>query len=181
MQPIDTKTVEHNGFSAEIKAYHDEHMGEPWKEHDGHGIVSEWTTRDKAPGELVLNTDRRSFRYYDFKGTLQIARKDGWGLSQEEIGKLSARLGHTATQREITAESVRRDYEHLRAWCNDEWFWTGYTTTITAPDGQTRDGDSCWGFDDLAYMLEEATGNAVYSIEQWQKEMTETAIAECCP
>ena len=28
----------------------DDMHGNPWEEHDGHGPVSEWTTRDRLPG-----------------------------------------------------------------------------------------------------------------------------------
>jgi hypothetical protein len=184
MNPIKTETVELNGYSARIEVFHDEHMGAPWEEHDGHGIVSDWRSRDsKQPGELVLNEDHGSYRYYDYAGTLAIARKDGWGLSAELLAALERKLGRKATKREITAASVMRDYEHLRAWCNDEWQWLGYTTTITTPDGTEIDGDSCWGFDEEKYMMSEAKGNAESTIADLiasaATESTESFRAAC--
>jgi hypothetical protein len=150
-------------------------MGEPWKEHDGHGIVSDWVSRDKAPGELVLNCDGRSKRHYDLKGTLELARKDGWGLGPDDIAKLASKLGRKPT--------VMADYEHLRAWCNDEWVWQGYTTKITSPDGTVTDGDSCWGYDDGEYMLSEAIASAKSDVDRMilaaEKEQAESHLCAC--
>lgn len=181
MTPIQTHTLQRSGYTARISVFHDEYMGEPWKEHDGHGIVSEWTRRDKTPGELVLNSDLHSKRFYDYQGTLEIARRDGWGLDDEDKAKLAAKLKREPTKGEIVAEAVRRDFEHLRAWCNDEWHWLGYDTKIKATSGEIIDGDSCCGFDDKAYMLECATEAAWAEIDRHIALTHETALAECCP
>jgi hypothetical protein len=42
-------TIEINGLTFRVTVERDEDMGEPWKEHDGHGVVSNWTTRSKSP------------------------------------------------------------------------------------------------------------------------------------
>lgn len=63
----------------------DDSMGEPWKEHDGHGEVSDWTTRAKLPGEMVLSEDGRSKRFYDFAEACKTARRDGWGWLPGEM------------------------------------------------------------------------------------------------
>jgi hypothetical protein len=178
---IDDEKFEHKGYKVVIDIHHDEHQGPPWKEHDGHGEVSEWTSRDKRAGELVLVTDRNSKRYYDYAGAIRIANRDGWGLNDEHRYKLWQKLGRTPTKREICAASVMFDYEYLRGWCNDEWSWLGYTTTITTPQGKEIDGDSCWGFDDRKYMLEEAKSNAIHDVEELEKTRIETEMAECCP
>lgn len=206
-----TKTT-YRDHEIKIEVHHDEHMGEPWKEHDGHGIVSEWVRRDKKPGELVLNESRGSFRYYDFAETLKIARRDGWGFLPGELetgrdnpdsmagwAKCGPYYAHHAenfnraiesvyaqhrasmTAKQYVAEAVRRDYEHLRAWCNDEWHWQGYTTKITKPDGETIDGDSCWGFDGEEYMLSEAMDCARATVDDLILTAEQTQIAECCP
>lgn len=101
-----------DGFDVVATIVRDEDMGEPWKEHDGHGVVSEWTSRAKEPGERVLAEDRGSKRYYDVRGSLALARKDGWDAPP---------YGGTAKQK--AARAVDRDFDHLRAWCNDEWHW----------------------------------------------------------
>lgn len=172
-----SEEYEYRGYRIEITAEWDDNMGEPWKEHDGHGIVSEWTTRDKAPGEWLLCQDHSSKRFYDYKGTLAVARLDGWGLSPDQLKVFGRKLGRKPTRKEITAEAVKRDYEYLRAWCNDEWHWMGYTTRITPPDGGAFDGDSCWGFDDEDYMIECAKENAEAEVDQHSKTLEQTAIA----
>lgn len=161
--------IEVEGFRFRIELEQDEFMGPPWEEHDGHGIVSEWTQRDKRPGEWVLNKDRFSKRYYDFAGTMKKAKKEGWGLTEKAKAELIERLSRkriirlrkpiekfvgplvnpiryisvqerpgrdpnkSLTRGEITEEAVRRDYEHLRGWCNDEWQWQ-YVSVIRLED-----------------------------------------------
>lgn len=99
---VDSHEFEYSGHKFRVTAYHDDCMGAPWEEHDGHGIISDWTTRDKAPGELVLASDRGSNRYYDFAETVKIARRDGWGflsgeleIFQNESGQWIARVAAT--------------------------------------------------------------------------------------
>lgn len=175
------KTESFDGYKIQITIHHDEHMGPPWEEHDGHGIVSGWERRDKQPGERVLHSDRNSARFYDFAGSLVIAKGDGWGLGDEDKAKLAAKLGRKPTAKEILVQAVEQDFDYLRRWCNDDWQWLGYTTEIETPDGKTIDGDSCWGFDEEKYMLSEALSHARHTIEQHQLTERETAIAECIP
>ena len=74
------------GLNFKVEYPRDEDQGAPWDEEDGHGEVSPWVNRDKLPGELVLNSDRRGMkRYYDFAGACEIARRDGWGFLPGEL------------------------------------------------------------------------------------------------
>lgn len=57
----------------------------PWEECDGHGPVSDWTSRAKLPGELVLSVDRNMRRYYDFATACKMARQDGWGYAPGKL------------------------------------------------------------------------------------------------
>ena len=77
--------IERNGRTFKVTIDRDD-MGPPWEEHDGHGPVSDWTTRDKRPGEMVLHQDGRSRRYYDFAGAVVLARKDGWDTEPYNTG-----------------------------------------------------------------------------------------------
>ena len=86
MSRYDSNEFEHNGRTYLVEFYHDNDHGAPWDEEDGHGTVSEWTTRDKLSGELVLASDRHSKRFYDFAETCRIAKRDGWRAS-EDIGR----------------------------------------------------------------------------------------------
>lgn len=62
----DAITQEIDGFTIRARLEHDDDMEPPWQRCDGHGQVSDWTTRDKHPGEVVLIEDGQSKRYYDF-------------------------------------------------------------------------------------------------------------------
>ena len=184
---LETISKEYRGYKMLISIHHDEDTGAPWEENDGHGIVSEWTTRDKQPGELVLGSERRSRRYYDFAATLKLARRDGWGLSDNDIAKLAKQLGRKPTAKQILNESVIRDFEYLRGWCQDDWQWLGYTSEIETPDGETIDGDSCWGFegtdDGTKYMIGEAESHCRSKInsmiEAASKEQSESHLCAC--
>jgi hypothetical protein len=133
-------TFTHKGYAFRVRFERDEHMGEPWKEHDGHGPVSEWTTRDKRPGERLLHEDHGSKRYYDAQAALRLAKKDGWGCGDET---------HThRTAGEKAACAVERDFDYLRRWCKDEWEWTGVIVEQVDEDGDpTGEKDSLWGID----------------------------------
>lgn len=131
----DTFTV--RGYTFRVTYERDDDMREPWKENDGHGIISDWTRRDKNPGERVLCEDRGSRRYYDVQETMKLAKKDGWGCSHsryvDSIPNTTDKTkhhehhvywhGHT-TQGAALACAVDEDFENLRAWCADEWEWT---------------------------------------------------------
>ena len=72
-------TIVYRGYELKAEVVPDEDMGPPWKEHDGHGPVSEWRSgSSKRPGERILCEDRGHCRFYDFAEAVKIARKDKW-------------------------------------------------------------------------------------------------------
>ena len=168
MNPYDKHTEEYKGHRITIESHYDEDMGPPWKEHDGHGPVSEWTRREKLPGERVLCDDRGSKRFYDFQEAVKLAKADGWGVSG---GKLP---GESASQ--YAARAVDADYKHLKAWCDNEWFWSGYIAKV---DG--KETDACWGFDDAEYMLSEAIDIAKSTVDDMVLSAEQLEVAECYP
>lgn len=95
--PGETFEFEHGGVAYVATIESDDTHGAPWKKEDGHGDVSEWTTRDKLPGELVLSEDRRSKRFYDFAGACKIARRDGWGFLPGRI--VTDRFAHSGKRK----------------------------------------------------------------------------------
>jgi hypothetical protein len=124
----DTIEATHDGFRYVATVHHDSDHGCPWVEYDGHGPVSDWTRRDKSPGELVLCEDRGSKRFYDFAEACKTALRDGWGCEPYTIE------GETARQKATRA--ARHDFEVLRAWCNDEWSWCGIAVQVFGLDGE---------------------------------------------
>jgi hypothetical protein len=85
----------------------------PWEHDDAHGPVSDWTTRDKRAGELVLVVDGRCRRYYDFETAMKIAKRDGWGCSE---------LKGNETAGEKAYASVMSDYNGSRYLYRPEYF-----------------------------------------------------------
>src|SRR3546814_20398123 len=79
------EAIQIDGFTLTASTVHDDSMGAPWEEHDGHGEVTDWTRRDKAPGELILSDDGGSKRFYDFQGACEKARAEGWGPAAHSL------------------------------------------------------------------------------------------------
>ena len=140
----DSITCEVDGFKCTATIYRDYDIGEPWKEHDGHGPVSEWTTRDKEPGERVLASDRMGNGrrlFYDFAAAVKLARLDGWGLPNDE--------GKDLTPGQIAERAAEKDFERLKAWCDDEWHWAGIAVTVSRDGVELTDqyDHALWGID----------------------------------
>lgn len=77
-----TATVD--GFTLTATIHADDAGRLPWED-DGHGPVSDWTRRAKAPGELILASDGGSHRFYDFAAAVKLARADGWGFMPHKV------------------------------------------------------------------------------------------------
>lgn len=152
---------------------YDSHTGAPWLEHDDHGPVSEWTTRAKRPGELVLHSDGPHRRYYDFAQACQIARRDGWNTPPYDT---------IETPRQRASRAALADFKALRAWYNDEWFWCGIVVTVTHTEsGLELASDSLWGIDanypgsDNSHLLEVANEQAESALSQARNRAKELA------
>jgi hypothetical protein len=122
----DTITCVVDGMTCTASVYLDDVNEAPWERDCGHGSVSDWTTRDKRPGELVLCEDRRSRRYYDFQEAVKTARHDGWGIKdgRKEGESLKA----------YAARAAMQDFKVLKAWCDDEWHYYGVAVTVERAD-----------------------------------------------
>lgn len=179
-EPLQTYTREHRGHTITVNWYPHEDHGAPWEECDGHGPVREMRTGDKKSGEKILY----NYFLYDWQAAMALAKKDGWGLSAEDLQKLARDKGKpvgSLTKGEITAEAVRHDFEYLRRWCNGDWQYTGFVVTITDPDGREvagYDGDSCWGIE--LESMEEFTADAFNDAQVWlESELNEMESAAC--
>ena len=105
----------HSGCRFVATIVHDADCGNPWENSDCHGPVSEWTSRDKYPGERILNSDRGMNRYYNVRSAMHIAKRDCWGVANDE--------GMTPRQR--AAAAVEADFAYLRGWCLSDWHYVG--------------------------------------------------------
>ena len=101
----------------------------PWEEEDGHGPVTDWTTCEKRPGELVLAEDGHQFRYYDFAEAVKIALRDRWGHGADIPGE---------TPGQKAARAARADFDRLRAYCDGGWSYVGVCLFELPRDGMER-------------------------------------------
>lgn len=155
----DRITCEVDGFLATARIYNDDDGSAPWERGDGHGPVSEWVPRDKAPGERVLNEDRDSKRFYDFGATVALALKDGWGVPGGRL-KGERKLAYAV-------RAAEHDFEVLKAWCNDEWHCVGVAVTVSREDVDLtgKFDHALWSVEcnypgsDNSYLTEIANGN----------------------
>lgn len=141
----DGDTFERGGRTFKVEMPYDDTPRCPWEDDCGTGIVSEWTSRDKGPGERLLHSDRSLYRYYDVAETTKKAKRDGWGLSNDDKAKLAERLGRQPTRKQIIAEAVERDYDRLRRWCNDQWSYVEVVVTAIDDKGEDLKSNSLWG------------------------------------
>ena len=148
-----------DGRSIKLEYPYDTDHEEPWNDGDCRGIVSEWTRREKRPGERILITDGYSRRYFNIEATMKEARTT-WGF----------------TDREQAAKAVEWEFQHLRRWCQNLWSYIGVCVTLLDAEGKEISSESVWGFesegDDYA---EEAASFANDLIEAHDKELAESA------
>lgn len=142
-------TFQHRGITFLVTLEDDDCHAPPWVENDGHGEVTGWQRADymnPPRGYWRLNWDRGSERLYNWRESLAIAKRDSWGLAPDAYAGLAKRLGREPTGRDIRKEAVRRDFEYLRAWCNDDWRYIGVIVeALGQPAGEVIASDAIWG------------------------------------
>ena len=174
----ETSAIERDGFTITATIYHDPDHGAPWEEEDGHGAVTDWTNRQKAPGERILaeaggrgygNTHRR---FYDWAGAVKTAKADGWDAPPYGEG--------TAGQRAVRA--VEADFQHLRAWCNDDWFYVGVAVTVSRAGVELtgKYDHAIWGTENTAAdhineLAADLVGDALDAARAKLRELTHAA------
>ncbi len=165
--------LDFEGWRIVATIHDDDDNTAPWKQEDGHGPVSDWTSRDKAPGELVLNEDGRSKRFYDFAEAVKIAKRDGWNAEPLDDG---------LTGGAKAAKAARADYERLRRWCDDDWRYIGVALQVWFEDIQLTDeyGAALWGIESDAGeyctetandLISEAMAQAVAELENIRRKV----------
>ncbi len=177
-QPFNTETIEHCGITVRIEYFYDHDMGRPWENAYWHGVIrsaySYYGKPEKKPGEVLIPCGRGNYWVYDWQESTRIAKRDGWGVSNPPAG---------LTQKQITALAVKADFDYLRGWINDDWYYVGVVCTVLDSDGEETDiSDSCWGFEtlndyhetagrEMADALAESTHKA--RLHQWRAALKE--------
>jgi hypothetical protein len=99
------------GMNFKVSLVRDDDMGFPWENEDGHGEVSQWTRRSKAPGEMTLCEAQGMRRYYDFQSAVKLARQDRWNTAPY----------NWRTKGEQAHQSAMADFDYLRRFCTGDW------------------------------------------------------------
>jgi len=146
MSAYNTETREILHLPFRVEWFSDHFHEAPW-DYCGvpSGIVYGWTTRDKRPGELVLDEDRGSRRYVDFAELCDQARAEKWSCDA------ARKLTPPATPRQAAAMAARETFDDWKAWCNNEWHWCGTKVTLLDPQNDDEETDfaaSLWGLRD---------------------------------
>lgn len=160
---LDSSTIEAHGLTFKVEIKQDNDSGKPWAECEGFGPVREaekgYYDRylTKKPGERVLHLgDRNCYSWvYDWQGATALAKRDGWGVSPEHRPDNWDAL--TAKQQRGIA--VQRDFDFLKAWCDEDWVWSGVCVTLLIED---EDGDLAPYDGDLDL------SDSLFSVEFWQ-------------
>jgi hypothetical protein len=145
---LDSKVTLENGIEVSVRVEYDDTIRAPWKEYDGHGIVSEWRPYSehyrggdsKEPGERVLVTDRGSALFYDVQASTKKALEEDWGCGIDSHDH--------KTKGERAACAVQEDFDNLRRFAEGQWHYVGIVLDLER-DGWTRaSAASVWGIED---------------------------------
>lgn len=134
----ESRDVDSNGKTYRVEFHFDHDSGAPWKEYDGRGVVSEWETRDKKPGEVIISSDHGFKRFYNVAATIAIAKRDGWGVSGINTRGMS--------KAKTAAVAVQHDLKRMRDWCSGAWHWCGIVVfpLTDAGDELRSKNESVW-------------------------------------
>lgn len=160
-------TILPNDWKIKVEFQHDSDSGPPWEECDGHGVVCDWEHgRREYDDSWILQKDRHSYLYYDWKASLKLAFKDGWGCKPYDTSS--------------AMDAVKSDFEFLRRWCNDEWWYVGMIVTLYDENNKELHEESVWGFDSdsIDYLCSEARSWAAHMIRKERKERRDSARHE---
>jgi hypothetical protein len=129
----------YKGHRIKVDWHHEECGYIPWEESDCYGSVSNWVRRDKYPGEVIIASDRGSYRFFDLAGLVAELRQGG--MTGEEADK-----------------AARATCARMKAWCNDEWCYLWVSVEVPTADYDESCGmiESDYASDCLEEMLIEA-------------------------
>lgn len=151
-----------DGVTFTVQIVPDDTQETPWDREDGHGPVSEWRNHgyngyaSKEPGERPLCRDRNATRFYNMAEAVRIARRDGWS---------TAPFDTVETPGQRAARAAEADYQRLRAWCDDEWYYVGVMVMATDDNGEEIGSASLWGIEsDASEYLAEVANELVSEI-----------------
>lgn len=165
-------TFEYRGNSFKVEIEQDD-LAPPWIEFGNCGPVSEWTTRDKRPGEWVLCEDRGYKRFYDFAEAMKKAKREAWDAPPYS----------EVTKGERALRAVTADFEHLRKWCNGDWIYITLHVTLLNEFEEETEYDDCLGgieydFSSNGYWMIDAREMAAEILQRFEKDQLEERLSK---
>lgn len=138
-----------DGFLVRVELEPDQDSGPPWEDCDCYGIV-DTGRRDKAAGEVILHEEHGYRWFYDFKKSVEKARKGGWGCARP-----------TRTKGERAHYAVMEDMKTLRDWLRGDWEYCVVVVSLLAiPGGFDEDDDA----NDFTVATDERLGGVEYGM-----------------
>jgi len=123
----------------------------PWGNAEGHAIIRaranhHFRHTGKKPGEKLIHASRNTSYFVDIKATKEKAMKEAWGIGENEIAKLTKKLGRKPTRKEEVAQAIQLEVDYHSAWFSDNWRDVVIVQAID-DDGNAVDGvnNSLWG------------------------------------
>jgi hypothetical protein len=147
LTPEQTRFFTRAGRNFVARTYRDIDEPPPWGSFDGHGPVRRivWGG-GKRPGERPLGNGY----VYDWDGAIDRAERDSWSLTSAESDALTLKLGRKPTAGEVYAEVTRIDFERLRAWVREGWWFVGVSVCALPESGELPEDTfsfALWGIE----------------------------------
>ena len=139
------KTMKYKGYLFTIEVDYDEFEEPPWSRCDCHVPVSDWTTRDKKPSEVVLSSIGGANLYYDFSKAMKKAKEELWDAAPYGQG----------TRGERAERAVRADVKHLRDYIDNVWVYVTLSVTMQGSGYTTSLGGVEYDYSENGYWMTE--------------------------
>ena len=170
----DQDIFEFEGLKFRVHIERDDNDDAPWDREDGHGPVrfvhNINGTPSKRPGERVLHKRRYNEYYlYDWQAACKAARRDGWNAEPYDAPNRIER-------------AVQADFDRLRRWLNDDWWYVGVCVTVEGEDGEPvpdKYEHALWGIEsDCTAYIEEVAHELAGQCGREYRQMQAERIAE---
>jgi hypothetical protein len=162
-----------------VSTTHDDTMGPPWRESDGHGKVRELRTRDdKRAGERLMDDGRGNLWAYDVAGAMAMAKRDGWGVGDRQRAEMARRLGREPTAGENRAEAVELDYRYCAGWLLNDWCFLAVRVEMLGAHGEVIDDETLWGVESLGNYWQEVAKDMAEQIISRRRVQWRAALRE---
>ena len=177
-ETIEKINFEFQGVPFQADIYPDYDHGMPWEEYDGCGVVrvtsSHYGRPEKAPGEIIIHSERGQYWLYDFQATTEKAKNENWGIAGDTSGM---------SQGEIIREAVNRDMRYCRDFLTGARFYVVARVWCTRDNGPDENPDYLGGIEygysrDCAQYLRETIEEMASGLYDQRSDRWRAALKE---